>query len=157
MALKKSYLLLYNLLSLLAWTYLTARVILTIAAGAAPSPLLADITALQTAAGLEVAHAALGLVRSSPGTTALQVGGRNLVRDSPPTSISSFWFGRRHAVFRGAEMASRNPLNYTTTMTVTNPKCLGHMDRHASVPGPRVRRSLGPPRLRRLSVGLGSL
>ncbi|KAH8165360.1 hypothetical protein CIB48_g2890 [Xylaria polymorpha] len=99
MALKKSYLLLYNLLSLLAWTYLTARVILTIAAGAAPSPLLADITALQTAAGLEVAHAALGLVRSSPGTTALQVGGRNLViwtvmRRFPDLVFAGAW-GRR--------------------------------------------------------------
>ncbi|KAI0447255.1 PTPLA-domain-containing protein [Xylaria telfairii] len=99
MALKNSYLLLYNLVSLLAWTYLTTRVILTLVAGAAPSPLLADITALQTAASLEVAHAALGLVRSSPGTTALQVGGRNLViwtvmRRFPDLVFGGAW-GRR--------------------------------------------------------------
>ncbi|KAI0487321.1 PTPLA-domain-containing protein [Xylaria cf. heliscus] len=90
MSLKTSYLLLYNLISLLAWTYLTVRVLLHVTASgdgdgdsdtASPSSpqLLADVTILQTAAALEVLHALVGLVRASPGTTALQVGGRNLV------------------------------------------------------------------------------
>lgn len=79
MPLKTRYLLLYNLVSLSAWTYLTARVLIHIDVASHGNALLADVTALQTAAALEVVHAVLGLVRSSPATTALQVGGRNLV------------------------------------------------------------------------------
>ncbi|KAI1755755.1 PTPLA-domain-containing protein [Xylaria castorea] len=82
MTLKTRYLLLYNLLSLLSWTYLTTRVLVHITAGDVTSrsdALLTNVTVLQTAAALEVVHALLGLVRSSPATTALQVGGRNLV------------------------------------------------------------------------------
>ncbi|KAI8950444.1 PTPLA-domain-containing protein [Xylaria longipes] len=83
MTLKIRYLLLYNLLSLLAWTYLTARVLLLLllpfVIAGEPADLLHPVTVLQTAAALEVLHSVLGLVRASPGTTALQVGGRNLV------------------------------------------------------------------------------
>ncbi|KAK5626859.1 hypothetical protein RRF57_002574 [Xylaria bambusicola] len=80
MSLPSSYLLLYNALSLLLWTYQT----LTILSHASqPTALRNDIFALvtpvQSAAVLDVVHAALGLVRASPGTAALQVGGRNLV------------------------------------------------------------------------------
>ncbi|KAI0405945.1 PTPLA-domain-containing protein [Xylaria palmicola] len=80
----RPYLLLYNLVSLAAWTHLTARALRTAATATtggtvAAEHLVPHITALQTAALVEVAHAALGLVRVSPATTALQVGGRNLV------------------------------------------------------------------------------
>jgi very-long-chain (3R)-3-hydroxyacyl-CoA dehydratase len=78
------YLLVYNLVSLAAWTYLTTRTLTHIATrNTSPHALRFDllpyVTAIQTFAVLEVAHAALGLVRASPATTALQVGGRNLV------------------------------------------------------------------------------
>ncbi|GAP87231.1 putative phosphatase-like protein [Rosellinia necatrix] len=125
MSLKTGYLLLYNLVSLTAWTYLTARVILYCCCCAGPTTevgivgvgvvggevegggrggaetdalradLLPYVTALQTAAAAEAAHAALGLVRASPAATALQVGGRNLVlwtvaRRFPDLVFSSF-------------------------------------------------------------------
>ncbi|KAI3327042.1 PTPLA-domain-containing protein [Xylariaceae sp. AK1471] len=78
------YLLLYNLFSLIAWTYLTTRAVLHISTNnISPHTLLSGllpyVTVTQTFATLEVLHAALGLVRASPATTALQVGGRNLV------------------------------------------------------------------------------
>ncbi|KAI0203321.1 PTPLA-domain-containing protein [Astrocystis sublimbata] len=91
MTLKTRYLLLYNGLSLLAWTLLTALVVLHIVAddsnnkallrsgGSTTTRLLTYLTILQSTAILEIAHAALGLVRASPGPAALQVGGRNLV------------------------------------------------------------------------------
>ncbi|KAI1278914.1 PTPLA-domain-containing protein [Xylaria sp. FL0933] len=84
------YLLLYNLLSLLAWIYLTAHVSsntiksLTEASAAeyesaALRTEISIVTAVQSVAALEILHAALGLVRASPGAAALQIGGRNLV------------------------------------------------------------------------------
>ncbi|TRX98395.1 hypothetical protein FHL15_000469 [Xylaria flabelliformis] len=79
MTLKTNYLLLYNLISLLSWTYLTARVLTADDVTSHSNELLTNVTVLQTAAAIEVVHAVLGLVRSSPATTALQVGGRNLV------------------------------------------------------------------------------
>ncbi|KAI0097980.1 PTPLA-domain-containing protein [Nemania sp. FL0031] len=80
MSLKTRYLLLYNLLSLLAWASLIARVLHHVATTDGDADeLLPHVTAVQTAQALEVIHAALGLVRASPATTALQVGGRNLV------------------------------------------------------------------------------
>ncbi|KAI0188021.1 phosphatase-like protein [Xylaria flabelliformis] len=79
MTLKTNYLLLYNLISLLSWTNLTARVLTAGDVTSHSDALLTNVTVLQTAAAIEVVHAVLGLVRSSPATTALQVGGRNLV------------------------------------------------------------------------------
>lgn len=85
MSLKTRYLLLYNLTSLLAWTVLTARVLQHVITTTSSSPPLEDdlllpyVTLLEAAAVAEVAHAALGLVRASAATTALQTGGRNLV------------------------------------------------------------------------------
>ncbi|KAI0972070.1 PTPLA-domain-containing protein [Xylaria arbuscula] len=84
------YILLYNILSLLAWMYLTVRVLfpyttpkLTSTSTPASTTNSEDavplVTAVQSAAVLEILHAALGLVRSSPGAAAVQVGGRNLV------------------------------------------------------------------------------
>ncbi|KAI1351307.1 tyrosine phosphatase-like protein [Xylaria sp. FL0043] len=84
------YLLLYNLLSLLAWIYLTAHVSsntiksLTEASAAEDESAalrteISIVTAVQSVAALEILHAALGLVRASPGAAALQIGGRNLV------------------------------------------------------------------------------
>ncbi|KAI1362621.1 hypothetical protein F5Y08DRAFT_269087 [Xylaria arbuscula] len=84
----RPYLLLYNTLSLLAWTYQT----LTILSHAVDingtsneiddalrADLFALVTPLQSVAVLDVVHASLGLVRASPGAAALQAGGRNLV------------------------------------------------------------------------------
>ncbi len=83
------YLLLYNLVSLLAWTYLTARVLFHSVAATTPGDEaalllllrtdIALVTAVQSAAALEVLHAAAGLVRASPAAAAVQIGGRNLV------------------------------------------------------------------------------
>ncbi|KAI1424561.1 PTPLA-domain-containing protein [Xylaria sp. FL1777] len=85
----RHYLLLYNTLSLLSWTYLTARLLSHFVAPtpttgdaeaeAAAATNLALVTAVQSAAALEILHAALGLVRASPGAAAVQIGGRNLV------------------------------------------------------------------------------
>jgi len=87
MTLASTYLKGYNVLSLGLWTYLTVRTLKS-----APS-LYADgrlhdlyhsllsphLQLTQSLALLEIAHAAAGLVRSSPLNTALQVIGRNLV------------------------------------------------------------------------------
>ena len=86
------YLITYNCISFLLWTWLTFRTVRVLvfgpdtdeyddaAAGSLyrqlPFPLLAFT---QTLAFLEVAHAALGLVGASAATTALQIGGKNLV------------------------------------------------------------------------------
>lgn len=78
MSLKTRYLLLYNLLSLLVWATLLAHTCYDVVKGDL-APLLPLVTVAQTAQVAEVLHAALGLVRASPATTALQVGGRNLV------------------------------------------------------------------------------
>lgn len=86
------YLITYNTVSFLLWTFLTLRTVRVLALGPdtdeyddaaagslyrqLPFPLLA---LTQTLAFLEVAHAALGLVGASAATTALQIGGKNLV------------------------------------------------------------------------------
>ncbi|KAH7026295.1 tyrosine phosphatase-like protein [Microdochium trichocladiopsis] len=84
-----SYLILYNSLSLLLWAYIlytTSQLLLVehwpdLTAGNAATWELLHGFALTTEslAALEVLHAALGLVRASPLTTALQVAGRNTV------------------------------------------------------------------------------
>lgn len=87
MTLSSVYLTAYNGLSLVLWTSLTARALVSAPLLAAEGrlhqlyhellfPLLAGT---QSLAVLEVFHAAAGLVRASPATTALQVVGKNLV------------------------------------------------------------------------------
>lgn len=80
---KSTYLLLYNGISFLLWSIVTLRATVLIPALASHGQLyglyeaLFDfLRAIQTIALLEVAHAALGLVRASPVTTAMQVASR---------------------------------------------------------------------------------
>ncbi|KAJ9657303.1 hypothetical protein H2198_004426 [Neophaeococcomyces mojaviensis] len=80
---KSLYLLIYNATSFLLWSTVTLRAILLIPALASHNKLYGLYDALfqflrvtQTVALLEVAHAALGLVRASPVTTAMQVASR---------------------------------------------------------------------------------
>ncbi|KAK0099248.1 hypothetical protein ONS96_008482 [Cadophora gregata f. sp. sojae] len=91
MSLKNTYLLAYNGISFLLWFHLTFRTItlLSISFSSPSTPnsnllsiyhtLLPHLTFTQSLAVLEVLHAACGLVRASPVTTAIQVGGKNLV------------------------------------------------------------------------------
>jgi very-long-chain (3R)-3-hydroxyacyl-CoA dehydratase len=87
MALSSVYLTAYNGLSFALWTYLTARALISAPALYAEGrlhelyhellfPLLAGT---QSLAIIEIIHAATGLVRASPVTTAIQVIGKNLV------------------------------------------------------------------------------
>lgn len=87
MTLSSAYLTAYNLLSCFLWTYLTARALTSAPALYAEGrlhelyhdllfPLLAGT---QSLALVEIVHAATGLVRASPVTTAIQVVGKNLV------------------------------------------------------------------------------
>lgn len=83
MALARIYLLAYNGASFVLWAALLGYTLgggpaTTVAerVAAPPPPLL---TATQTLALVEIAHAAGGLVRAAPAATALQVGGKNLV------------------------------------------------------------------------------
>jgi very-long-chain (3R)-3-hydroxyacyl-CoA dehydratase len=87
MTLASTYLTAYNALSLGLWAYLTIRT-LSLAPSLHSEGRLHDlyhellspfVTGIQSLAVLEVIHAAAGLVRSSPLTTALQVIGKNLV------------------------------------------------------------------------------
>lgn len=82
-----AYLTAYNGLSCFLWTYLTAHAVTAAPALYADGrlhelyhdllfPLLAGTQSLAVA---EIAHAATGLVRASPVTTAIQVVGKNLV------------------------------------------------------------------------------
>ncbi|KAI0506160.1 PTPLA-domain-containing protein [Xylaria bambusicola] len=74
------YLLLYNTLSLLSWTYQTLAILAHASQSAAlRNDIFKLVTPVQSVAALDVVHAALGLVKASPRTAALQVGGRNLV------------------------------------------------------------------------------
>ncbi|KAH6651526.1 tyrosine phosphatase-like protein [Truncatella angustata] len=80
-----SYMIAYNAFSFLLWSHLTIHTLTHLKELYAESR-LADLYNLipllsvtQSLALLEVGHAALGLVRASPATTALQVGGKNLV------------------------------------------------------------------------------
>jgi very-long-chain (3R)-3-hydroxyacyl-CoA dehydratase len=86
MAAKTVYLVAYNTVSLLLWDYLALYTVASLTEGTSQSHLtslyndiLPVLAATQTLALLEVIHAALGLVRASPATTALQIGGKNLV------------------------------------------------------------------------------
>ncbi|KAI0018105.1 protein tyrosine phosphatase-like protein [Xylariomycetidae sp. FL0641] len=84
MTAKTTYLLLYNALSLALWGTLTLRTLLSFFQSSPPDTLYEtllrpSLVTTQSLALLEVPHAALGLVRASPATTALQVGGKNLV------------------------------------------------------------------------------
>ncbi|KAH9986982.1 protein tyrosine phosphatase [Xylariaceae sp. FL0662B] len=87
MSLKNEYLLLYNATCFSLWTYLTCRALFSLPALYRQSRLqdlyfnllFPFLTGTQSLAVLEVLHAAFGLVRASPLTTALQVGGKNLV------------------------------------------------------------------------------
>lgn len=83
---KSTYLTIYNLLSLLLWTYIIITVLTSLLPFPTPSTphdiystILPLLTTTQSLALLEVLHASLSLVRASPLTTALQVGGKNLV------------------------------------------------------------------------------
>ncbi|KAI5926484.1 tyrosine phosphatase-like protein [Camillea tinctor] len=86
MSVKSMYLLAYNAVSFLMWAYLLCRAITFFPSLYAESrlqvlypELFPALAATQTLALLEVLHALLGVVKSSPATTALQVGGKNLV------------------------------------------------------------------------------
>ncbi|ETS84466.1 hypothetical protein PFICI_02491 [Pestalotiopsis fici W106-1] len=86
MTVQNTYLIAYNALSFLLWGHITVSTVLQLPGLYAESrlaDLYADVlpllSATQTLALLEVVHAALGLVRASAGTTALQIGGKNLV------------------------------------------------------------------------------
>ncbi|KAK8057752.1 hypothetical protein PG996_011689 [Apiospora saccharicola] len=110
------YLITYNAVSFLLWTYLTLRTVRVLvlgpdtdeyddaAAGSLyrqlPFPLLAFT---QTLASLEVAHAALGLVGASVATTALQIGGKNLVVWTVMARFPELFLGAmiRYAFFVG--------------------------------------------------------
>lgn len=87
MTLSSTYLAAYNGVSLVLWSYLTARALISTPSLAGSGrlhelyydllwPLLAGT---QLLAVLEVFHAAAGLVRASVATTAIQVIGKNLV------------------------------------------------------------------------------
>ncbi|KAK8022138.1 3-hydroxy acyl-CoA dehydratase [Apiospora rasikravindrae] len=100
------YLITYNAVSFLLWTLITLRAVSFLvlgpdtdeydepAAGSLyrqlPFPLLA---VTQTLAFLEVAHAALGLVGASAATTALQIGGKNLVVWTVMTRFPDLFLG----------------------------------------------------------------
>lgn len=80
---KSLYLLAYNAISLLLWSIVTLRALVLIPTLSSHGKLYGLYEALfqllrftQTIAILEVAHAALGLVRASPVTTAMQVASR---------------------------------------------------------------------------------
>lgn len=80
---KSTYLLAYNAISFLLWSTVTLRAILLIPALTSHDKLFGLYDALfpllratQTLALLEIAHAALGLVRASPVTTVMQVASR---------------------------------------------------------------------------------
>lgn len=87
MTLSSAYLTAYNGVSFALWAYLTARTLIAAPALYAEGrlhelyhellyPLLAGT---QSLAVIEIIHAATGLVRASPVTTAIQVIGKNLV------------------------------------------------------------------------------
>ncbi|KAH6693346.1 phosphatase-like protein [Leptodontidium sp. 2 PMI_412] len=93
---KNLYLLAYNSVSYLLWLYLSFKACSSIFSSFLHSDnssgtnsnakllsiyhnLLPTLTITQSLAVLEVLHAACGLVRASPVTTAIQVGGKNLV------------------------------------------------------------------------------
>jgi very-long-chain (3R)-3-hydroxyacyl-CoA dehydratase len=87
MTLSSAYLTAYNGISFALWAYLTARTLTSAPALYAQGrlhelyhellyPLLAGT---QSLAVIEIIHAATGLVRASPVTTAIQVIGKNLV------------------------------------------------------------------------------
>ncbi|MAD85613.1 MAG: hypothetical protein CL912_21845 [Deltaproteobacteria bacterium] len=95
MSLKNTYLLAYNGISFLLWFHLFFRTCISLTSSFSSSPtstsstnsqllsiyhtFLPHLTFTQSLAILEVLHAACGLVRASPLTTAIQVGGKNLV------------------------------------------------------------------------------
>lgn len=103
---KSTYLLAYNGISLLLWSVVTLRAIMLIPALAAHDKLYSLYEALfeflratQTVALLEVAHAALGLVRASPVTTAMQVASRlmlvwGVLTPYPEIVVTKNVFGR---------------------------------------------------------------
>jgi len=82
---RKTYLLIYNALSLTLWASILLILLLPALLTLTPTTLPASPTTLprirwtQTLALLEVLHAALGLVRANPGTTAMQVASRLLL------------------------------------------------------------------------------
>lgn len=86
MTAQTGYLVAYNSLSFLLWSYLTIATTSYLPAlyrNGILSDIYHDLFPLlrltQTLALLEVVHAVVGLVRASPATTALQTGGKNLV------------------------------------------------------------------------------
>lgn len=106
---KSTYLLAYNGISFLLWSLITLRAIVLIPALASHDKLFGLHEALftflrstQTLALLEIAHAALGLVRASPVTTAMQVASRlmlvwGVLTPFPEIVVTSNAFGRSQA------------------------------------------------------------
>lgn len=80
MAMKKAYLVLYNVASMLGWSYVLYSTITSFLRGDSPAELWETIgsvlTWVQTAAALEILHSMVGLVRSPVMTTAMQVASR---------------------------------------------------------------------------------
>jgi very-long-chain (3R)-3-hydroxyacyl-CoA dehydratase len=96
------YLTAYNSLSCVLWAYLTVRALISAPALYAEGrlhhlyhellfPLLAGT---QSLAVLEIFHAATGLVRASPATTAIQVVGKNLVVWTVMATVPEIVVGR---------------------------------------------------------------
>lgn len=73
----KAYLVTYNVVQLLGWSYLLARAVAHLASGRPVADLYSDVSTIlqvfQTGAVLEILHAATGLVRSSVQVTVQQV------------------------------------------------------------------------------------
>lgn len=103
---KSTYLLGYNIVSFLLWSTITLRAILLIPVLASHDKLFGlhealftFLRATQTLALLEIAHAALGLVRASPITTAMQVASRimlvwGVLTPYPEIVVKSNAFGK---------------------------------------------------------------
>jgi len=114
---KSTYLLAYNGVSFILWSIVTLRAIVLIPALASHDKLYGLYEALfnllratQTIALLEVAHAALGLVRASPVTTAMQVASRimlvwGILTPFPEIVMTSNAFGRHQAGTTGGPVA----------------------------------------------------
>ena len=84
----RAYLIAYNAASLVAWAFINFALWAHYARGGSVAGAWAAVAAplkvMQTAQLLEIAHAALGLVRSSPATTALQGARRAAPRRAAP-------------------------------------------------------------------------
>ncbi|KAI0155252.1 PTPLA-domain-containing protein [Xylariaceae sp. FL1272] len=132
MTFKQSYLLLYNTLSLISWAYILSLPLTHLfTSSISPSTLQSDLhplTIIQTLSLLEVLHALLGLVRSSPSTTALQIGGRNLVVWTVMRAFPSLVFhGNGRIAFLGCMLAwgASDALRFAYFVAAQNNKMWG--------------------------------